>query len=139
MLFASDSATEARGERFLRESFGVPAGVLAMFMVNAASEPELSNAIDRTADAVSAFMIAVLLKVLYKQAAGGLKLSLRQYYIFPGWVDVLEISPENRLERIRKLKMQQKKDERTTHVLVQSSSALELGVAASHLAPAVWR
>lgn len=53
----------ARGERFLRRSLGVPAGVLAMFMVKAASEPELNAAIERIADAVADFIGTVLLKV----------------------------------------------------------------------------
>jgi hypothetical protein len=47
----------ARGERFLRRSFGVPAGVLAIFIEKAASEPELKAAIDKIADAVTDFMV----------------------------------------------------------------------------------
>lgn len=52
----------ARGERVLRMSFGVPAGVLAIFMVNAASEPELIAAIERIADAVADFMVKLFLQ-----------------------------------------------------------------------------
>jgi hypothetical protein len=48
----------ARGERVLRRTFGIP-GVLAMFMVKAASEPELKAAIDKIADAAEDFMGAV--------------------------------------------------------------------------------
>ena len=51
----------ARGERFLRRSFGVAAGVLAMFKVKAASDPQLNAAIERIADAVEDFMKTVLL------------------------------------------------------------------------------
>jgi hypothetical protein len=51
----------ARGERFLRESFGVPAGDLAMFTVKAAREPALNAAIERIADAAADFIGAVLL------------------------------------------------------------------------------
>jgi hypothetical protein len=46
----------ARGERFLPESFGVPAGVLAMFMVKAASAPELKAAAIEIAHAMENLM-----------------------------------------------------------------------------------
>ena len=46
----------ARGERLRRESFGDPAGLLAMFMVKAAYEPELNAAIERIANAVEDFI-----------------------------------------------------------------------------------
>ena len=47
----------ARGDRFRRTSLGVPAGALAIFIVKAASEPELNAAIERIADAVADFMM----------------------------------------------------------------------------------
>lgn len=61
MLLASVSATVARGERFLLDSFGAPAGDLAMLMVKAASEPELNAATQRIAEAVADFIEAVSL------------------------------------------------------------------------------
>jgi hypothetical protein len=75
ILFAKLSAIDARGERFLRESFAVPAGVLAMSTVNAASEPELNAAIERIADAVADFIVVVLLEA---PTGDGLKLPLRR-------------------------------------------------------------
>lgn len=65
----------ARGERFLRVSFGLPAGFLAILIWNAAIEPELNAAMERIADAVADFMAMALLE---ERTGAELKSSLRR-------------------------------------------------------------